>query len=155
MAAPKTPLREERSALERALRRADRAQSQGQTAQRNARTAVLNCLREVRKSVDNEFPVVRRAPKQRAKWTPEQRAKHLLKNGYTIVTNSALMAALAGAGIRVRTLRYGGKVLPDIFAPRWATILAKSAPSRLSEARKKPALRKALMAAHELKTRDW
>ncbi len=158
MPAPKTPLAAERRRVETALRRAERAQQQGPQAKRNARTAVLNALRALKRAVDREYPVQRRnAGKPRKRRTPEQRAKALVKQGYILITNSHAIATLAAAGIKIVKIQRGelGKSLPDIYGPRWAVVIASKYPRKLAAAKRSTAVRKELLAAADLKSHDW
>lgn len=150
----KTPIQKQMHALTVGLRRLERAA--GVVSHRNARTATVKALRELRRAVDATHPPKRRAPKRRRKRrTGVQLARHLERTGWAAVSPvEEMVPYIAQAGIRVRSVKQSAGAFHS-YVPNWAVDIYRatkrsSCVAVLKRARKSPRERRALLTEIEL-----
>ncbi len=136
--------------------------NQGSLARRNARTRVVDALRNVRQALDKEYPAPpRRVVTRRSKLSVREKRKQLITDGFVIAKGTTL-AKLAEAGVAVRYTKGGSRTTSGTgssnswfesaaWVPGWAAYyLQYGGISKVAEARRSMTLIKAARAAMRL-----
>lgn len=140
--------------IDRALAKLAKAQKrlaseQGMVARRNARTEVLKALREYRRVLDRDYPIIAKKRKPRRK-------KARVRRGFTTMAGcpEVWLAWMASAKTPVQTIKCG--VITKVYAPEWAIAICekyhnRGAVTQLRRARRDRSFRETEHAAWLMK----
>lgn len=138
--------------LAKARKRLDR--EQGMVARRNARQEVLVALRDVRRVLDREFPIIQKKRKPRRKKARVRDGFVPLRDHTNINEYDLWLVAIAGAKVGIQNVcRSTPTVAAGVYVPEWVIAIGERyglSVARLKQGKKNRVWRETELAAWHL-----